>query len=212
MNRKKRFICCIFLVISSGLMLEGCNFRFLSDLNPGEDPVLIREMAETGSEAATDTAPEEETGMTAEDDPGSRIYVHVCGCVKKPGLYTFQEGQRIDAAVRAAGGFSEDADERSVNLAQLLEDGTQIEVLPEGDSGSSPSKAGPSGSAGDGKVHLNAAGKQDLMSLNGIGEGRAEAIIAYREAHGGFSSIEEIKKVDGIGDGIYQKIKDLIEI
>ena len=212
MNGKKRFICCIFLVITSGLMLEGCNFRFLSDLSPVEDSVLIREEATTASETESETAPGEEAGITAGEDPDSRIYVHVCGCVKKPGLYTFQEGQRIDAAVRAAGGFSEDADERSVNLAQLLEDGTQIRILPEGNPGISPSGTGTSGSAGDGKVHLNAAGKQELMSLNGIGEGRAEAIIAYRDSHGGFSSVEEIKKVDGIGDGIYQKIKDLIEI
>ena len=211
MNRKKRFICCIFLVLSSCLMLEGCNFRFLSDLSPAEDSFLIRGEAESASGSGADPASEGESGTAEDEAAAALIYVHVCGCVKHPGLYTFRKGQRIDAAVRAAGGFSDDADERSVNLAQLLEDGSQIEILPEDQTTDRPSGEA-AGGGGDGKVHLNHAGKDELMSLSGIGESRAEAIIAYRQAHGGFSSIEEIKKVDGIGEGIYQKIKELIEV
>lgn len=201
MKSRRRFICCIILSLSVMIGPAGCSSGFLSDLYPEEKGVSIRGEA--------DSSFEEDTGKASGEEDGDQlVYVHVCGCVKHPGLYSFREGDRIDAAVRAAGGFTREADQKSVNLAQPLEDGSQIRVLPVAGGGSE----GTSGSADDPRVDINRADKNRLMTLTGIGESRALAIIAYREAHGSFSSPEELIKVDGIGEGIYQKIKDLIKI
>ncbi len=197
----KKCIFCISLSLFLIMILGGCSLGFLSDLYPVRDTILD-ENKDGKAEFATAT---DQNAGTGADSGVSWIYVHVCGCVKNPGLYRLKEGERIDAAIRAAGGFSKEADEKSVNLALPLEDGTQIEVLsvsvPEGKNSSQ-----------DSRIDLNLARKEDLMTLNGIGENRALAIISYREEHGGFSSVEELKEVEGIGDGIYQKIKNAIKI
>ena len=97
------------------------------------------------------------------------------------------------------------SDEKSVNLALPLEDGIQIEVL-------SNTNSEVDNSSQDSRINLNQAEKEELMSLNGIGENRALAIISYREEHGKFSSVEELKEVEGIGEGIYRKIKNDVKI
>ena len=200
----KKYILCVVLGLSLIMIPVGCSPGFLSDLYPVRDNVPIGEESRKDGSQESHTAMERASG-TGTDSGNQWIYVHVCGCVKKPGLYRLKEGERIDAAIRAAGGFSKEADEKSVNLALPLADGTQIEVLP---ATASQGKE----SSGDSRINLNLARKEDLMTLNGIGENRALAIIAYREEHGGFSSVEELKQVEGIGDGIYQKIKNAIKI
>ena len=201
----KRRIICIAFGLALVFLQGGCGSGFLSDLFPAADSIRLQEENQGYSEGSE----ADNTGVISSEkggDPADKwIFVHVCGCVSKPGLYRFKEGARIDAAIRAAGGFSKDADERSVNLAQIMNDGIQIEVLPAVVS----EEKNPSG---DTRINLNLAQKEELMTLNGIGENRALAIIAYREEHGGFSSVEELKKVEGIGDGIYQKIKKSIKI
>lgn len=185
---------CIFLLFCVMITVEGCHFSFLSDLYPPtEDTISVKQETEDSTEM-------EETSREEE------VYVHVCGAVKNPGLYSFSQGERIDAAIQAAGGFTKDADEASVNLAEILQDGSQIEVKGRQASQSSAKQA-----VDDGKVNLNEADQTQLMTLSGIGESRAKAILAYREEHGSFSSIEDLKHVDGIGDGIYQKIKNDIK-
>ena len=185
---------CIFLMLCLAITLEGCSFSFLSDFYPqSEDTISIRR--------ETESSAQEESSISEE-----RIYVHVCGCVRTPGLYALKQGQRIDAAIQAAGGFTKDAQESSVNLAELLVDGTQIEVAAKSVDEDASAK-----DSTDGKVNLNTADQTQLMTLSGIGESRAKAILSYREEHGSFSSIEDLKNVDGIGDGIYQKIKNEIK-
>ena len=201
----KRRILCIALGSALVILLGGCGSGFLRDLYPAADAVRIQEEKQDHN---TDAEADSTGELSSEKggDPADRwIFVHVCGCVSKPGLYRFKEGARIDAAIQAAGGFSKGADERSVNLAQIMTDGSQIEVLPAVVS----EEKNPSG---DSRINLNLAKKEELMTLNGIGENRALAIIAYREEHGGFSSVEELKMVEGIGDGIYQRIKKSIKI
>lgn len=144
-------------------------------------------------------------------------YVHICGEVMSPGVYQLEEGSRVFQAVEAAGGLTEAAAQEYLNLAGLVEDGMKIVVLSKEEAeesglslGADPySSADP---AGSGKVNLNTAGKEELMTLNGIGESRAEDIIRYREEQGAFQTIEDIKKVPGIKEAAFAKIKDMISV
>ena len=154
--------------------------------------------------------------------------VHICGAVNRPGVYTFPEGSRVCDAVEAAGGLSEDAAESLLNQAALLSDGLQIVVptLEEAEglsrqtasSGIFSSDISGAGSAaggeeaGNGLVNINTATLEELMTLPGIGQTRAEAIVAYRDEQGGFQSIEDIMNVSGIKEGSFAKLKDRITV
>nr|WP_051527090.1 helix-hairpin-helix domain-containing protein [[Eubacterium] cellulosolvens] len=156
------------------------------------------------------------------------IYVYVCGAVERPGVYQLPSGSRVFQALEAAGGTTEDADDKALNRAQLLSDGDQIivytgEEVQAGQTAlpaTAGRTAGQQGTAGNGpagseygqKVNINSAGSEELQTLPGIGEAKAEAIIRYREEHGGFSGIEEIQKISGIKQKAFEKIKDYIEV
>lgn len=156
-------------------------------------------------------------------------FVHICGAVACPGVYLLPEGSRIYQAVEMAGGFLADADQEGINLAQMVADGMKVTVFTEEEaetaaegSGILYPEANPSGRDRTGagtaalaqkpKVNINTAGKEELMTLRGIGESRAEDIIAYREKHGSFQKIEEIMKVSGIKDAAFEKIKEDITV
>ena len=138
------------------------------------------------------------------------LLVHVCGAVSCPGVYELSEGDRVLDAVKAAGGFSEDAVQDALNLAQEVEDGSRIRIPTESEAESGSQAFWPS--EDDGKINLNTAGTSELTSLSGIGESRAEDILSYRQEHGPFQFIEEIKNVPGIKDTIFEKIKDDITV
>lgn len=137
------------------------------------------------------------------------IYVHVCGAVKRPGLYELEPGKRVAHAVEAAGGLCEDASEESLNMARELVDGEQILVLTQEEITRSVENAAVKK---DGRININTAGVSELVTLNGIGETKAEAIVTYREEQGQFQRIEDICNVDGIGEGTFKKIQDSITI
>lgn len=144
------------------------------------------------------------------------IWVYVCGQVVRPGVYELKMGDRVYQAIEAAGGFTEAASREYWNQAEILSDGQKIYVPTQEEtqgSGSDSASGTANSEAGeDGRVNLNTASKQELTSLSGIGESRAEAIIRYREENGGFRSIEEIKKIEGIKEGIFEKIKNDITV
>lgn len=160
-----------------------------------------------------------ETGTT----PGI-LYVYMCGAVANPGVYQLREGSRLYEAVEMAGGLTEDADETCFNLARQLSDGEQIVVLTHeetarlmeegkyipGQGNADAAVQTPDTSSG--LVNINTASVSELTTVSGIGESRAQAIIAYREKNGGFRCIEDIKKVDGIKDGLFFRIKDQITV
>ena len=165
----------------------------------------------------------EEKPARAKADPGGEehegsIWVYVCGEVATPGVYELQEGDRITHAIEAAGGLTEAAGQVYLNQAAHLTDGQRIYVPSKEEEQSlteelSPTDRADGQTAKDtGKVNLNTATKAELLSLNGIGESRAEAILAYREANGRFGNIEDLKKVDGIKEGIFQKIREQITV
>ncbi len=147
------------------------------------------------------------TAETAEpskaDEPG--YFVHICGEVNQPGVYELPEGSRVFEAVEAAGGFTESAASDSLNLAQKVSDGMKLVVLSENEAEALLEESG-------GLVNINTASKEQLMTLTGIGESRAEDIIRFREESGGFEKIEDIMKVPGIKNAGFQKIKDRITV
>lgn len=114
-------------------------------------------------------------------------------------------------AIEAAGGITEDAHETVLNLAEVLEDGQQI-YIPSRKEVETQEKTEKEAEKDDGKINLNSASKEELMTLSGIGEVKAQAIISYREEHGGFQSIEELTEVAGIKDASFQKVKDQIKV
>ncbi|MBQ2106147.1 MAG: helix-hairpin-helix domain-containing protein [Lachnospiraceae bacterium] len=138
-----------------------------------------------------------------------KIYVHICGEVNNPGVYELAEGSRIFEAVEAAGGFTEEAAQASLNLAQVISDEEQIVILSQEEAAE---KARLEREQAAGIVNLNTASKEQLMTLPGIGESRAEDIIRYRKESGGFQNIEEIMSVPGIKESAYLKIKDSIAV
>ncbi len=139
-------------------------------------------------------------------------YVHVCGEVRRPGVYQLAAGSRIYEAVELAGGFTENAAPDFINLAEPISDGMKVDV-PDVQRAEAVSAMEPSpGEADDGRVNINTADRALLMTLTGIGEARADAIILYREEHGSFSAIEDIMRVPGIKDAAFQKIKEKIKV
>ena len=149
------------------------------------------------------------TPVTESSTEPIKIYVHICGEVNNPGVYELAEGSRIFEAVEAAGGFTEGAAQASLNLAQVISDEEQIVILTQDEAAE---KARQEREQAAGIVNLNTASKEQLMTLTGIGESRAEDILRYRQESGGFQAIEEIMNVPGIKESAYLKIKDSITV
>lgn len=163
----------------------------------------------------------ESVQIAGEQVETSPLFVHICGEVVQPGVYELPVGSRIYEAVEAAGGFTADAAENYVNLAQILEDGCKIEIpseeaLQEQQASKADGMIGMIPGTGvqetqkEELIDINTATKSELCSLPGIGDSRAEGIIAYREKNGGFTRIEDIMKVEGIKEGMFSKMKDKI--
>lgn len=137
------------------------------------------------------------------------IVVYVTGAVKAPDVYEVKEHSRLHEVIEMAGGFEGDASKETLNLARFVFDGEMIYVPLVTDSATATRNNGDSYSN---KVSINQGSVQELMTLTGIGETKAEAIIAYRKINGPFQRIEDIMKVNGIKDAMYNKIKDDIVI
>lgn len=149
------------------------------------------------------------------------IQVHVVGAVQNPGVHALPRQSRVEDAIAAAGGFADNAQADELNLAAELQDGVQVEVptlqptpAPKVVETSSTNAEQPAGESESPEIpeviNINTASQELLETLTGIGPVTAEKIIAYREANGEFSLIEEIQKVKGIGPATFEKIKDKI--
>ena len=136
--------------------------------------------------------------------------VQVCGAVVHPGVYELKPGARIFEAVEKSGGLTPEAAAEAVNQAAEAVDGAMIRI-PTTEEWQQTAGEQPQ-AADDGLVDINTADAAELMGLSGIGQSKAESIIEYREKNGAFSAIEDITKVSGIGDGLFQKIKDKIRV
>ena len=143
--------------------------------------------------------------------------VHITGQINREGVYEIKDGDRLEDLINKAGGLSPDADSKSLNLAMKLEDQMKIyipskdEILDQEDASTDQIISNADPSSQEGKININEASKEELMTLPNIGEKRAQAIIDYRESKK-FETIEEIKNVTGIGDKFYQAMQDLITV
>jgi competence protein ComEA len=202
----------LILLVFSVLLACGCG------RDEGVSYDLNRETSrDTGAADPEGETPDgEENGETegerAQDEPeqAGTVVVYVCGAVRNSGVYELPEGSRVCDALAAAGGLAEDADERSLNQAEPLEDGLQITVYTKEEAEALPLSG--EAASGNGKVNLNTAGIEQLDTLPGVGEARAKAIVQYREEHGSFSRIEEIMEIEGIKEKAFEKIRELIEV
>ena len=147
------------------------------------------------------------------------LVVYVCGAVNSPGIYSLSQGSRLYEAVTMAGGFSSEADPAYHNLARSITDGERIYILSVAETKELSAELRVSGEEGaeqalssNGMVNLNTATAEQLTGLPGIGEAKAAAILSYRAKIGQFTDIEEIKNVSGIGEAMFEKIKDKITV
>jgi len=140
------------------------------------------------------------------------IQVYVSGAVKHPDVYTLPARCIVKDAMLAAGGPAEDADLDRINLAAPLSDGMQIHFPRKGEAAPAPGGSGPGGAPASGPVNINTATLDQLDTLPGIGPSIGQSIIDYRTANGPFKTIEQIKDVKGIGDALFEKIKNSITV
>ncbi len=175
--------------------------------------------AEKSSEVVQDSRAADSTSVPA------TVFVHVSGAVRNPGLYEIETGSRVASAIEAAGGFADDAVCDSVNLARVVSDGELVVVAAVSDEsarqggdaqeaggGSAAAGAGSSagGGAASGRLNINTASASELESLPGIGQATAAKIVSDRAANGPFKTVEDLKRVSGIGDKKYAALADLI--
>lgn len=219
----KSYIYSVLVMLTAVLVLSGCGNSkvYMTGDRSGEhavsDDCVAGEMA---AGIVSDDEARDDSGIGAEPDQYTEdYYVYLTGAVCVPGVYAVPAGSRLYEAVEMAGGFTEDTDISACNLAAEVADGVQYyfptyaETEAAGGTAAYIVSSGQdmSGGAGaDGRVNINTASKDELMSLPGIGGSKADAIIAYRESGGGFSSPEDLKNVKGIGDSTYESLKDYI--
>lgn len=219
---KKRMIFICMIAVVSAFLLAGCGRK---------DAYVIS--GETLDESLADASSVDETVL--DSGPSATIYVDVDGAVLQPGVYSLPNNARVFDAVDAAGGLLPEACSEILNQAEHVSDGQKLYIMTKEEwevqkelGGSQEwtgtqegtGKQGQNGTQGTQKqaeqddelVDLNQATESELCTLPGIGQTRAQAIIAYREASGGFRSIDEIQNVSGIKSGTYEKIKNKIKV
>ncbi len=160
-------------------------------------------------EVLSEEAGEESSGT---DDAQKQCYVHICGAIRNPGVYCVAEDSRLYEVILLAGGMTSDAADEAVNQAGKVSDGMQIYIPTRAEVQDGSSYTSVTEITDDGRININTADLEQLCRLPGIGETRAQAILAYRAEHGAFQSVEELMNVTGIKSGVYEKIKDLIRI
>ncbi len=201
-DRMKKMKAVWLLILAAALAAAGCSDKGEESL----EELSVSAESETEEEGAV---PQEE------QEPAETVYVYVCGAVNAPGVYELKKDARVFEAITLAGGMTAEAAPEAVSQARTVADGEQIyvptvrEVQMQG-SGVEDIVTGNADVSG--KVNINTAGKEELMTLTGIGEAKAQSILDYREEHGQFGSIEDLMLIEGIKEGVFNKIKEDITI
>ena len=208
-------------VLFAGMGLSGCQNHKTEIMLDDQDTEKNTE-TESGSEEISNEVTvlnEAELSEIPQEEIQAEIFVDVCGAVANPGVYEMDADSRVFQVIEAAGGFLPEAASASVNQAQPVSDGQQIYVptQEEVEEGTMPAVIQQTETAGDsdmaeGVVNINTADADILKSLSGIGDAKAQAILAYREEYGAFSTIEEIMQVPRIKESTFSAIKDKITV
>ena len=206
-------IFCFFLWMTCGAgnsMEAETSYTDVTALSTSSSKQSSQSLSEASSQSKTEGS----------EKVKSKVTVDVKGAVVNPGVYTLKEGARVTDVIQEAGGMTEDADAKSVNIAASLSDeeviyvankDENVSVLDQTSTGQVSDKGGQAVSK-DGKINLNTATSEQLQTISGIGAKRAEDVIAYRESHGGFQSVDDLKNVSGIGDKTLDKIRESLYV
>jgi competence protein ComEA len=187
----------LFPWIAAGLLVLAIGYRVMASRQPDPPPVSVEEPA--AAQPAQRRA------------AGRRVYVHVAGAVRRPGLYRLRDGARVAVALRLAGGPTGKAELTTTNLAARVRDGQQIVVPVRGATPVAAPGAPTATGAPAGPISLAGATQAQLEELDGIGPTLAARIIEYRDAQGGFRSVEELGEVDGIGEVRLEALREAVQ-
>ena len=202
------------IVICAGLGLALSGFFLLKPSS--QTPVKETNLPAEVSAVSKDSSSEKEVKKEEKDESPEQdlITVDVKGAVKSPGIYDLPVGSRVHDAVQKAGGLTEEADSKSLNLAQKVSDEALVYVPTKGEEAASQQTASgtTASTSKDKKVNLNKASLEELKQVKGLGGKRAQDIIDHREANGKFKSVDELKKVSGIGAKTIEKLKDYVTV
>ena len=199
----------IVICVSLGLVLGG--FFLLKPVaqTPAKESNLQSEVIAVPK----DSTDEKEDGNQKEEVVDQDlITVDVKGAVKTPGIYDLPVGSRINDAVQKAGGLTDNADSKSINLAQKISDEALVYVPTKGEDTSQATQSNTSNSKENKKVNLNKASLEELKQVKGLGAKRAQDIIDHRDSNGKFKSVDELKKVSGIGTKTIEKLKEYVTV
>ena len=202
MGKKKKIQVVIGVI---AVLVCGVIYITVNNRQPVKEEVVTEQFADGSDSGRAQPASAKEAGKTPQK--GDNVYIHICGEVKKPGVYVFSDAPRLVEVVKHAGGFTKKADTSAVNQAESVTDGSQI-TIPAKQSKRSVERTRDSTTKG--KVNINTASREELMTLNGIGESKASQIISYRETNGAFEKIDDIMNITGIKEGVFSKIKENI--
>lgn len=207
-ERIKKIRILLGIVFAAAVLTAGCR-------NEKADGLTEMELGQTGEISTEGDKPAAEDAK--EQGEAVAVFVYICGAVEAPGVYKLDSDSRVYEAIEQAGGVTGTAAGEALNQARLIVDGERIyvpttEELEKGIvDGSMPEVTGTDNNT-EGKININTALKEELKLLPGIGDAKAGSIVSYRDENGAFQSIEELMMVEGIKEGVFNKIKDNITI
>lgn len=213
-NNKKTILIVIIILLLLGYYIYHKNNNSYNEFETNIEEMKLKEENNIKKEENNDE----------EKDETEKIIVHITGEIKNAGVIELEKGKRIIDAVNIAGGFTAEADTEKINLAYEITDGIKIYIPNKNEEQTTNAKEYITKSSGDNiiieeskmeknnnlLININKASQTELETLPGIGPSTALKIISYREENGNFSSIEDIKNVQGIGDAKFENIKELI--
>lgn len=188
----------VLIIIESGFILSNRSYLKKADK---QDSFIVHNETENN-------------GNNTGNNKDKKVEVYVTGEVNKPGVVSLTEDSRVEDAVKSAGGLTDKADINSINLARKVVDGEAIKI-PDKNSDNKANGSRSSDSTNDSstdKININTADADTLDKLPGIGPSRAKKIIQYREKNGPFKTIDDLKNIGGIGDRMFNNLKDSITV
>ena len=202
------------IVICAGLGLVLGGFFLLKPVaqTPTKESNLQTEVTTVSKDSASEKEEKSQKSETEEVVEQDLITVDVKGAVKLPGIYDLPVGSRINDAVQKAGGLTDNADSKSINLAQRISDEALVYVPTKEEATSQEMPSSASNNKENKKVNLNKASVEELKQVKGLGAKRAQDIIDHRESNGKFKSVDELKKVSGIGAKTIEKLKEYVTV